>query len=189
MSDLSAFAKNLKRLREENGLTQSALGDKIGVSAQTISGYEKSWISEKGKNPTLDRVLDIAKELNVSLDELCGWNIAKKENKVESLGDLARLIVEMSTWKSVTLDSITSRFEDSMLEFPCILFTDGPLMQFLDDYQKILKLYKDSTINKEMFRDWVSLKAQALDRYTNFGNDNFEEIGPEIDDDGELPFT
>jgi len=61
------FAKRLKKLRMESGLTQKELAKKIGVSRATVAGYET-----KGKEPSYDTLIKIAKALNCSLDYLTG---------------------------------------------------------------------------------------------------------------------
>ena len=48
MAELTEFAKNRRRIREERKLTQSAVAEMIGVTPQTISAYEKG-NGEKGK--------------------------------------------------------------------------------------------------------------------------------------------
>ncbi len=59
------FGKNLKELRLEKGLSQRELGDVFGVCNQTISAWESG-----KKEPDLDRVVEIAKFFEVSIDYL-----------------------------------------------------------------------------------------------------------------------
>ncbi|SHN69846.1 helix-turn-helix transcriptional regulator [Desulfitobacterium chlororespirans] len=56
---------NVKRLREEWGLTQKELGEKVGVSRQAINAIET------GKfDPSLWLAYDLAKLFKVSIEEL-----------------------------------------------------------------------------------------------------------------------
>ena len=55
MAELTEFAKNLRRIREERKLTQSALAEMIGVTPQTISAYEKG-NGEKGNQNSYWRI-------------------------------------------------------------------------------------------------------------------------------------
>lgn len=59
------FAKRLRALRKEKGLTQKELGEKIGVGRTTISEYESGKIV-----PRQDGLIKLAEELNVTVDYL-----------------------------------------------------------------------------------------------------------------------
>lgn len=60
MDLLSIFAANMKRIREEKGLSQEALGAEAGVHRTYISGVER-----RVRNPTVTGVGKIAKGLGV----------------------------------------------------------------------------------------------------------------------------
>lgn len=165
MVELTGFAKNLRRIREERKLTQSALAEMIGVTPQTISAYENG-NGEKGKNPTLDKAIDLAEKLGVSLDELCGHD-CKPESKAKTLGDVARLLCTMWDWYSVTFcEHETIAYDDCGARnesVPAIAFKEGPIRKFLEDYVKLQHLLIEKTIDSQMFDDWVSMKLNALD--------------------------
>ena len=61
------FAKNLKNLRNEKGIGQTALAKELGVSKGIISLWENSL-----REPTLSSLIQIAKYFKVSLDYLVG---------------------------------------------------------------------------------------------------------------------
>ena len=61
------FGMKLKKLREDRGMSQTELGNKIGVSGSTVSAYEKS-----RKYPTLETFAKICSILKVSSDYLLG---------------------------------------------------------------------------------------------------------------------
>ena len=63
---MSNLAKNLRQLREAKGLTQEKLARLADVANNTIIKIEAG----KNKNPTLDTLKNIAKVLEVSVDEL-----------------------------------------------------------------------------------------------------------------------
>ena len=165
MAELTEFAKNLRRIREERKLTQSALAEMIGVTPQTISAYENG-NGEKGKNPTLDKAIDLAEKLGVSLDELCGHD-CKPESRAETLGDVARLLCMMWNWRSTiffkheTIGYDACGAHDESI--PAIAFDGGPIRKFLEDYVKLQRLLSEKTIDFQMFSDWVSMKINALD--------------------------
>lgn len=63
---MSVFARKIRRLREEKGMTTRILAEKMGISCGHISKYEND-----KHEPTLS-VLNKYKEIfNVSLDYLC----------------------------------------------------------------------------------------------------------------------
>ena len=59
------IARNLKRLRRQKGLTQEALADKLHVTRQAVSNWERN------RNlPELEVLLSAAEALGASMDEL-----------------------------------------------------------------------------------------------------------------------
>lgn len=66
-SNTSEFGKRLARLRKAKGLTQSQLGDLVGVSYRVIAYYEK-----ETQYPPSRLIIPLATALGVSADELLG---------------------------------------------------------------------------------------------------------------------
>lgn len=69
-----AYNLYLKEWRKKRGLNQNDLADIIGVSQQTISDYENG-----AQVPNLDRLVQLAQALNISLDELVLYEKAHNE--------------------------------------------------------------------------------------------------------------
>lgn len=63
------IAERLATLRRQHGYSQEELADKIGVSRQAVSKWERTESS-----PDTDNLIALAKLYNVSLDELLGRN-------------------------------------------------------------------------------------------------------------------
>lgn len=61
------FGKKLKELRQNAGLTQQQLADKLWVTKTTVSYYELS-----DRNPSPEILIKIAKAFHVSTDYLLG---------------------------------------------------------------------------------------------------------------------
>lgn len=61
------LGKRLKELREETGLTQKQLADKLGINSVTYLHYEKAQ-----REPPLSLLADIAVLYDVSVDYLLG---------------------------------------------------------------------------------------------------------------------
>ena len=82
------IAQQLKTLRRKQGLTQTQLAEKIGLTQAAIASYES------GRIQLVDVVLfDLAKVLNATTDELLGVKPTKAATKDLSL----RLIKRMHT--------------------------------------------------------------------------------------------
>ena len=60
------LSKNLKKLREQKGLSQHRLAKRADVANNTIIKIEQG----ENMNPTLDTLKKIAKALSVSVDKL-----------------------------------------------------------------------------------------------------------------------
>ena len=58
-------ANKLVELRKKHGLSQEELADKLGVSRQAVSKWERSEAS-----PDTDNLIELAKLYDISLDEL-----------------------------------------------------------------------------------------------------------------------
>lgn len=77
------FSENLMRLRKEKGLSQEALGEKIGVTRQTVSKWETGETT-----PEMNKLIELAQFFAVSLDELVGKDPAEKSLPVRYIGIL-----------------------------------------------------------------------------------------------------
>ena len=61
------FSERLRSLRKDAGITQSALGEEVGITLKQIQRYER------GENePTLSVLIALANYFDVSLDYLSG---------------------------------------------------------------------------------------------------------------------
>ena len=70
--------ENLKKLREEAGITQKGLADAIGVSQQSINKYENHNIE-----PDIETMIRIADYFNTSVDYLIGHTSIRR--KIENV--------------------------------------------------------------------------------------------------------
>lgn len=61
------FKTNLKKARKSQGLTQSELATRIGLSQEQVACYEKGI-----RTPTLDKLAKLAQSLGLTYDELLG---------------------------------------------------------------------------------------------------------------------
>lgn len=87
--------KNLKKMREEKGVSQKELAEAIGIKPKTYNTYETL-----GAEPKIDDLKKIAIYLNTTLDELCDMPEEKQDLVDEELdkmkSGLAYLIEHLS---------------------------------------------------------------------------------------------
>ena len=69
MDEKNIFSIRMKEARQKADLSQAELSRRTRIAPATLSSYESM---ENPKNPTIDKVILIAKALNVSIDWLCG---------------------------------------------------------------------------------------------------------------------
>ena len=85
------FGNYICELREKKGLSQSQLGEKLGVSNKAVSKWENG-----GAYPSSELMLPLAKELGVSIEELyTALSNSKKEKN--ALRKLLDILVSKST--------------------------------------------------------------------------------------------
>lgn len=71
------IANKLVKLRKKNGLSQEELADKLGISRQAVSKWERAEAS-----PDTDNLICLAKLYNISLDELLS-----EDDSIETKGE------------------------------------------------------------------------------------------------------
>ncbi len=121
------FAVNLKKIRKQKDMTQNELAQKSGVSIGTISSYESGI-----KSPSLLIVAKLAESLDVSLDELCGFNNNKGlMNETGKSGESQYLYSEI-------LKTIQLLIDIGILQ---------PKDAVKDDYTKALMKYKKISLS------------------------------------------
>ncbi len=98
MNEKMMFAERLKEARQKADISQAELSRRTGISPATLSTYEK------GKTPPIDKALQIAQALSVSLDWLCGNEpVPTPKKNVANFGiddylkSLATMLFEMTT--------------------------------------------------------------------------------------------
>ena len=101
-----SMIKNLKKLRQELGISQQKLADVILVSQQSVNKYEN-----KDVEPDMETLIKIADFFDVSLDYLAGrtevCEMADKEKLSDLSADEARLVKEYRKLKDKQKKCIT----------------------------------------------------------------------------------
>lgn len=186
--DFSVLGGRLKSLRKQSKKTQKELAEELGLSPASIISYEKAQ-----KMPTIDTVIKIANYFHVSLDWLCGLNDElppsnQSENGRDfiNLSDFLKTLISISYACSdvrtkYSVDTGTASFE----------FYQQEIVDFVSDWQKILELYKDGTITKEMCNDWVNGVLSKYSKFTISKSTGIipEHVEPDVNiTDDDLPF-
>lgn len=70
------IGNSIKKHRMALGLTQSEFAEKIGTNQQVVTNYERNL-----RKPPADKIPEIAKALNVTLDELYGISEPSEEKQ------------------------------------------------------------------------------------------------------------
>ena len=127
------FAKRLKELRLNNGLTQKELAKSIEVGRTTISEYESGKIV-----PKQEGLLKIANHFNVSVDYLTGVSNDPATRK-ENASDLDALL---NTVHYILLDEYSTpvTYEGKLLSEKQKLIIAGLLDQLSDTIELMLQL-------------------------------------------------
>ena len=98
----------IKRLRQQNGLTQEKLAEKLGVSFQSVSRWEGGT-----SYPDIELIPEIARFFNVTTDELMGLEKTLMDKKLEEAlkrieGDIPlkeRLVIQRQIHHDFPFDS------------------------------------------------------------------------------------
>ncbi len=138
------FSERLKKARADKNMKQSELAQAIGVSAATISSYERS---EGTKIPSLDKALVLSDVLGVSLDWLCG-----KDSKEVDYTDFD--VKMYMTALVIVLSEMSSKVTAKGNEFTITIDNDA-LGGFPQRIENLLKVYHDSTLDTENFKACV----------------------------------
>ena len=91
----AAFSENIRRLREEKGLSQTDLARRLGVNKSLIWGYENM-----ERLPSLNSLAKLSSIFNVSMEFLLGIN----KNKTVDVSHL-------STEQISVVTSVINQFE------------------------------------------------------------------------------
>lgn len=89
------IANRLVNLRKSNGLSQEALAEKLGISRQAVSKWERAEAS-----PDTDNLLLLAKLYKVSLDEL----LSSEKDPTTNLETVDSSTIESTNGQDYTLE-------------------------------------------------------------------------------------
>lgn len=158
MNENNIFAMRMKEARVKKEISQAELSRITGIAPATLSSYEK------GKNPTIDKALNIANALGVSLDWLCGNNIEESELEKVPFSEIAKMLISL-----LKINGISYRISgpycavDAPLGY--IDVYSEAMTNFLSDYQRIQGILEDNSY-PQYLKD--GLIKTIIDKYNNF---------------------
>ena len=205
MNRIEEFAERVKREREKLGWTQAQLGEKVGVSPQTISAYEKN-IYGKGKTPTLDNAILIAESLGVSLDYLCGRD--DTSTQIDTLADIVKYLETLENYidcsisvKEIELppqecvpigyDEEGNELWETTEPISQITLYNPYLSSFFSKQDEVAKLYQKGTIPEDFYLSWRLGEIGKLAQHKILSKEEQKKRREEwsaLDDDPDLPF-
>lgn len=100
---MELFGLRLRALRQEKGITQEQLANKVDIVKASISGYEQSSIY-----PSIEVLVKLCKYLDVSADYLLGLSDTM-ESKISHLTDEQLVIILSLINQFERLNSISNR--------------------------------------------------------------------------------
>ena len=154
--DWTVFANNLKKYRKENKLTQDDLAKRLNVSRSAISYYEKGTVE-----PSIFFLINLANEMNCSIDNLFGFN---REVTIDLPQNLTK----------EDLKPLEKEFKKENLEI------DDP-KYYLDKLKKTLTKVQRSYIELEMSKKRTDRMYDELLRTFN-REERFKEMLDELTD-------
>lgn len=185
MNELTVFAKNMEAQRKRLKLYQKDIAEKTGLTKAAISSYEKGT-----KLPNLENAVKIANALDTTVDELCGMKSSVATMSTYSdLLEVLMNIVDMTNADVSALREDEVKYGDkgdpfTLTTYLCDLKIENEtLHNLVKDWEKILKLYREKTIDEELYEAWKMKKKQDYHRYPLYDKD-----GHFYDPDNDLPF-
>ena len=161
--DKEQFVARAKTARDKKGITIKELAERCDVSASAMNRY----LSMAGV-PPLDVAATMAQELGVSLDWLCGLSNADGQEKKYTTGKIVRLLSELlanptiidgdNIYYAANFDGVSGK-----TDILCVNLNNIPRLIDFQSWSKFIDLYRNGTIDVDMYNAWVEKKAAELE--------------------------
>lgn len=93
------LAENLKKIRKENNLSQEQLAEKLSISRQSVSKWESGQAY-----PEMDKVLQLCKLFNVSVDDLLNQDVSELNNSKAVKTNINKFIEDFLNYITKVID-------------------------------------------------------------------------------------
>lgn len=208
MQDAKTFGRRIKEAREKKELNQKQLAEKLGITPQALSSYETG-----KKLPPMETTVNIAKELDISLDWLFGLPERSAQAEILTLADVVDLIEKLSRYTILKFDAakVTYFFKGTVNEQIAGMKFDGiDLRQkigfedpqlYSEEYARDISVSKEAAIliQNEKLYDYFDKRSKVMklvwdktldwDFYCSWLSGEKEKLKEHhLELDGELPF-
>ncbi len=148
------FAERLRKLRNLESLTQEALAEKLGVSSQAVSKWER------GRSlPDLSYILPLANIFHVTTDELLG-NVRRRENWEEKWQEALRTGGEGAATETAKL-AVKELYGDWKFRYREASGEYIAAQSMADEAEKKRCLASSEAHFRAMLRDWPESETAA----------------------------
>ncbi len=156
-----SFGTNLKKTRIDKNYTQEQFAEELGVSRQAVS----LWESDSGY-PEVEKLLDIAEILNVSLDWLF---FDRKENEIKTISSDGKISI-FSPFENIIVRcnkvASTQQFKGKHNEPEYALFVADEGISFLGgENRTIIGWYKN--------KDDIAKETEEIYKAVSEGKNNY----------------
>ena len=105
MYNKAYFAQQLKALLDKRGINQNTLAEQLQTTEATISRYVNGI-----RTPNIETAVEIARVLNVSMDELCGVQTPAQARQAPDVGILVNCYERASDADRQVLWTLLDRY-------------------------------------------------------------------------------
>ena len=109
------ISDNLKNLRKQRGNTQDDLANRLGISVQAVSKWERG-----DGFPDITLLPYIAYYYDVTVDDILGCSSLRKQEEIESFKKQAQILINKGNVKSVLNFAVKCRRNIRMMKMCCI---------------------------------------------------------------------
>lgn len=145
-----SISENIKFYRNEKGLTQQKLADKIGKSINSVKKYESGYTK-----PPIDVINKIASVLGISINQLIG----------EKKKTITQKVIEGAMEEGYTIEKLSKDTDIPLNELKCML-ENKPGYSLLS----FRKLYKFLDVSDEKMAETFMLDSYINCTYNNDGS-------------------
>lgn len=158
------FIARLKDARERKDLTLKQLAQKCNISLSAMNRYVAM-----ASLPTIEVAATIAEVLDVSLDWLCGLRESEDDRGQMTTGRLVRMLSQLLITETYNEENAPPKYAANFTSWSSgeifIEITQGNIPNIMDfvSWERFMSLYRDGTIDAEMYAGWIDKKVKQLD--------------------------
>lgn len=150
---LPILSVRLRDLRYSLDVSQTEFVEGIGITAASLSGYEKN-----NKTPSAKIVKKIAEKYNVSIDWLCGLSDDRQINQdIRTYSAFFKMLLRIKETNGIRSELEVDANKSG------ILFNDDVMLEIFENWNKMLSSYNSHLIDDEILKLWEEKTIRKLD--------------------------